>query len=79
MYIPFQVSLFGTSQITTSYLHHVLPHVDQLFLRAPATGRQEYLLDAMEKDLTKESPVIVFSNKSSTANFVKHFLNGRST
>ena len=49
-------------------------HVKQTFIKTPAFGKEEYLLDTIQKDVSKGNKVIVFSNKTSTSNFVAHFL-----
>ena len=61
--------------IQTQYLHKVLPHVHQKFIRSPKINRTEYLLDIIEKDLEKKRQILIFSNKASTSAYISHFLN----
>ena len=61
--------------LRTGQLHKVLPHVSQKFIRAPKVDRQKYLFRVIEKDVLKKKPIIIFSNKTSTANFVAHAIN----
>ena len=68
-------SLVNTDQLKilrTGQLHRVLPHVKQKFIRAPKVKREEYLLRVVEKDIKAGNPVIIFSNKASTSNFIAH-------
>jgi len=61
--------------LRTGQLHKVLPHVYQKFIRAPKVDRQKYLISVIEKDIAKKKPIIIFSNKTSTANFIAHTIN----
>jgi len=61
--------------LRTGQLHKVLPHVYQKFIRAPKLDRQKYLISVIEKDIAKKKPIIIFSNKASTANFIAHTIN----
>ena len=73
-------SLVNTEQLKilrTGQLHRVLPHVKQKFIRAPKVKREEYLLRVVEKDIKAGNPVIIFSNKASTSNFIAHVINDR--
>ncbi len=60
--------------IKTHYLHRVMPHMRQKFIRAPKTNRQEYLIDLIEEDVAKKRKVLIFCNKSSTSSYVSHWL-----
>ena len=71
-------SLVETDQLKilrTGQLHKVLPHVNQKFIRAPKVDRQKYLIRVIEKDISKKQPIVIFSNKTSTSNFVAHVIN----
>ena len=73
-------SLVDTDELKvlkTGQLHRVLPHVKQTFIRAPKVKRDEYLFRVIEKDIKKGKPIIIFSNKTSTSNFIAHVINGR--
>ena len=61
-------------QVTTPMLHYVLPHVRQKFWRVAKKHKTAYLLSELEHDIDKNKKVLIFCNKTSTANFVKHFL-----
>ena len=63
--------------LRTGQLHRVLPHVQQVFIRAPKVKREEYLARVIEKDVKKGKPIVIFSNKTSTSNFIAHFINER--
>ena len=60
--------------IQTQYLHKVLPHVHQKFIRSPKINRTDYLLELLETDIEKKRQVLIFSNKASTSAFISHFL-----
>ena len=73
-------SLVDTDQLKvlrTGQLHRVLPHVNQVFIRAPKVKREEYLFRVIEKDVKKRNPIVIFSNKASTSNFIAHVINNR--
>lgn len=62
-------------KVVSSDLHKVLPYVTQKFLRSNKADRPENLLRIVKSELAKKRPVIVFSNKSATCDFVSIFLN----
>jgi superfamily II DNA/RNA helicase len=63
--------------LRTGQLHRVLPHVNQVFIRAPKVKREEYLFRLIEKDVKNGNPIVIFSNKTSTSNFIAHVINDR--
>lgn len=65
------VPLESLTKIVTPKLHRILSHVRQTFIRVPAVNRDEYLLEVIEKDAAKNKPLVIFCNKSSTAEFVR--------
>lgn len=62
-------------RIVSPYLHRILPHVPQKFMRMNKMGRPMELLALIKNDIAKKRPVIVFGNKSSTSDYVSIFLN----
>ncbi|TDG49868.1 hypothetical protein AWZ03_003644 [Drosophila navojoa] len=62
-------------EIVSPNLHHLMPHVTQKFLRMAKADRPANLLSLVKRDLAKRRPLIVFSNKSTTCDYVSIFLN----
>lgn len=62
-------------KVVSSDLHRILPYVTQKFSRMNKSDRPEYLLRIVKSEVQKKRPVIVFSNKSATSDFVSIFLN----
>ena len=58
----------------TGYLNKLLPHVPQKFLRVGTADKAELLLTSLQSNVKRKLPTIVFCNKSSTSNYVGHFL-----
>ncbi|CAG9785803.1 unnamed protein product [Diatraea saccharalis] len=61
--------------ITTSRIHKLLPHVPQKFMRIGKAQKPMELLKLVQADINMKRPVIVFSNKTATCDFVSMFLN----
>lgn len=61
--------------VVSNDLHKILPYVTQKFLRLNKSDRPENLLRIVKAELQKKHPVIVFSNKSVTSDYVSLFLN----
>lgn len=61
--------------VSSPNLHKLMPHVEQRFMRISKQNRPSNLLNLVKKDIAKKQPVIVFSNKSATSDFVDIFLN----
>lgn len=61
--------------ITSPYLHRVMPHITQKFIRMRKSHRPIELLSLIKKDMDRKRPVIVFSNKRETSDYVSIFLN----
>ncbi|XP_013175941.1 PREDICTED: probable ATP-dependent RNA helicase DDX28 [Papilio xuthus] len=61
--------------ITTSNIHKLLPHVPQKFLRLGKAQKPMELLKLVQADVNQKRPVMIFSNKTSTCDFVSMFLN----
>lgn len=59
-------------RVESRNLHRLLTHVSQRFLRMNKSDRPLQLLSIVKQE---KQPVIVFSNKSATADFVSIFLN----
>lgn len=56
-------------------LHKILPYITQQFIRMNKTSRSEQLLRIAKTETGKKRPVIVFSNKTATCDYVSIFLN----
>lgn len=61
--------------VVSDDLHKILPYVTQKFLRMNKTGRPEHLLRIIKSDMDKKRPIIIFSNKTPTSDYVSIFLN----
>ncbi|CAH0581603.1 unnamed protein product [Chrysodeixis includens] len=77
--LPAAVSSFVDPQslktVTTSNIHKLLPHVPQKFLRLGKAHKPAELLKLVQADLNLKRPVMIFSNQTSTCDFVSMFLN----
>ncbi|XP_017470764.1 PREDICTED: probable ATP-dependent RNA helicase DDX28 isoform X3 [Rhagoletis zephyria] len=62
-------------EVSSLNLHKLLPHIEQRFLRMSKQSRPTNLLSIVRKGIGKKQPLIVFSNKSATSDFVDIFLN----
>ncbi|XP_033161519.1 probable ATP-dependent RNA helicase DDX28 [Drosophila mauritiana] len=62
-------------EVVSPHLHRLMPHVTQKFLRLSKADRPATLMSLVKHDLAKRRPLIVFSNKSTTSDFVSIFLN----
>lgn len=63
------------SKISTRQLHRLLPHVPQKFIRISHLDKPARLLELVKKDVSRQLPVIVFSNKSDRCDWISMFLN----
>lgn len=61
--------------ITSPYLHRVMPHIKQKFIRIRKQQRPIELLSLVKKDLDRRRPVVIFSNKKETSDYVSILLN----
>jgi len=61
-------------KVSTSNIHRMLFHIPQKFMRVSPVKKTEALLNILEKDAIKKKKILIFSNKSSTADFVQIFL-----
>lgn len=62
-------------KVTTQYLHRLLPHVPQKFIRLSHLDKPARLLEMVKKDVSRQLPVIVFSNRTDRCDWVSMFLN----
>ncbi|KAH8266494.1 hypothetical protein KR044_008053 [Drosophila immigrans] len=62
-------------QVASPHLHYLMPHVTQKFMRISKADRPANLLLLAKQDQAKRRPLIVFSNKSATSDYVSIFLN----
>lgn len=63
------------NKVVSNDLHMILPYVTQKFMRTNKMDRSEYLLKIVRTETQKRRPVIVFSNKSATCDYIDIFLN----
>ncbi|XP_062143072.1 probable ATP-dependent RNA helicase DDX28 [Drosophila sulfurigaster albostrigata] len=61
--------------VVSPHLHYLMPHVTQKFMRISKADRPANLLLLAKQDKAKKRPFIVFSNKSTTSDYVSIFLN----
>ncbi|XP_065357415.1 probable ATP-dependent RNA helicase DDX28 [Calliphora vicina] len=62
-------------EVVSPHLHKLMPHVDQRFIRVNKSDRPAHLLTIVKKELSARRPVIIFSNKTPTCDYVSIFLN----
>lgn len=62
-------------KVVSDDLHKILPYVTQKFMRTNKADRPENLLRIVRSEMDKKRPVIVFSNKSATSDYINIFLN----
>lgn len=62
-------------KVVSTDLHKILPYVTQKFIRMNKSQRAENLLRIVKAEAQKKRPVIVFSTKSSTSDYVSIMLN----
>lgn len=65
-------------EVVSPKLHRILPYVEQRFIRMNKSGRPMELLRLVKGELEKRRPIIVFSNKSATSDYISMFLNENS-
>lgn len=61
--------------VVSPYLHKVMPHITQKFIRTRKSLRQIELMGLVKRDMERKRPVIVFANKNETCDFISIFLN----
>uniref|UniRef100_A0A1B6EFR9 RNA helicase n=2 Tax=Clastoptera arizonana TaxID=38151 RepID=A0A1B6EFR9_9HEMI len=69
------INVDSLEKVQTPRLHHVLTHVPQLFLRLGQSQKPGKLLEIVKKNVNKNAPTIIFSNRSGTCDWVSLFLN----
>ncbi|CAH1396753.1 unnamed protein product [Nezara viridula] len=62
-------------KVTSKYLHRFLPHVPQSFYRLGPTEKATKILQLGKQALKNEEPTMIFSNKSSTSDWISLMLN----
>ncbi|XP_046664813.1 probable ATP-dependent RNA helicase DDX28 [Homalodisca vitripennis] len=62
-------------KVETPRLHQVLVHVPQMFLRLGQSEKPSKLLELAKRNMAKEIPTIIFSNRSKVCDWVSMFLN----
>ncbi|CAG9579020.1 unnamed protein product [Danaus chrysippus] len=61
--------------VTTDNVHRILPHVPHKFIRLGKAQKPLELLKLVQADVNLQRPVMIFSNKTSTCDFLAMFLN----
>ncbi|KDR24181.1 probable ATP-dependent RNA helicase DDX28 isoform X2 [Zootermopsis nevadensis] len=62
-------------RVTSNQVHRILPHVPQKFYRLGRSQKPVQLLTMVKQDVVKKHPVIIFSNKAPTCDWISMFLN----
>lgn len=62
-------------EVVSPYLHKVMPNITQKFIRIRKSQRPIELLSLVKREVDRKRPVIVFSNKKSTSDYISIFLN----
>ncbi|XP_069691815.1 probable ATP-dependent RNA helicase DDX28 [Periplaneta americana] len=62
-------------RVSSNQVHHLLPHVPQKFYRLGQSQKPAQLLAMVKQDVGRKHPIIIFSNKSSTCDWISMFLN----
>lgn len=63
------------TNVISPNLHRLMSHVEQKFLRINKSDRPAYLLSIVKKELNQRKPLIIFSNKTPTCDYISIFLN----
>ncbi|XP_041988504.1 probable ATP-dependent RNA helicase DDX28 [Aricia agestis] len=61
--------------VTTNKIHRLLPHIPHKFIRLGKAQKPVELLKLVQADMNQRRPVMIFSNKTATCDFVSMFLN----
>lgn len=61
--------------VVSPNLHRILPNITQKFVRMSKMHRPIQMLAIVKAELSKNRPIIIFSNKSTTCDFISIFLN----
>ncbi|XP_055607746.1 probable ATP-dependent RNA helicase DDX28 [Uranotaenia lowii] len=69
------VALETMEEVVSPNLHKLLSHVSQRFMRVRKSDRAQILLDIVQKEVRRQRPLIIFSNKTPTSDFVSIHLN----
>lgn len=70
LYLPIE----SLNKVTTSGLHHIMPHVPQKFLRLLPSQKPEELLKLTRQSTPNASGTMVFCNTSATCFYLMHIL-----
>eukprot|EP00795_Rhopilema_esculentum_P001344 gene1344-15744_t len=61
-------------EVITSRLHHILPHVKYVFIKALQPDKPSQLIKLLCSRITKEKKSVIFVNSSSTCNWLSKYL-----
>ncbi|XP_047001920.1 probable ATP-dependent RNA helicase DDX28 [Schistocerca americana] len=69
------IEVDSLKKVTTGSLHQVMTHIPQKFIRLGKSQKPEELLRIAKSDSKSGIPLLIFSNKSSTCDWISLFLN----
>lgn len=69
------IDVSTVNEVVSPSLHRILPHIRQHFIRIRKSERPLELLTLVKKELQKRHPIMIFSNKTATSDFISIFLN----
>lgn len=69
------IEVDSLKRVTTGSLHRVMTHIPQKFIRLGKSQKPEELLKVARSDSKSGIPLLIFSNKSSTCDWISLFLN----
>lgn len=61
-------------EVVSPNLHRILPNITQKFIRMSKMHRPIQMLAIVKAELSKNRPVIIFSNKSAASDYISIFL-----
>ncbi|XP_055639336.1 probable ATP-dependent RNA helicase DDX28 [Toxorhynchites rutilus septentrionalis] len=69
------VNIETMEEVVSPNLHKLMSHISQRFMRINKSDRPSVLLDIVRKDVKRNRPLIIFSNKTPASDFVSIHLN----
>ncbi|ESN92026.1 hypothetical protein HELRODRAFT_186169 [Helobdella robusta] len=73
------IDMESVEVVVTNYLHHILPHVHQKFVRLGPAQKLDHLLKVLNGNLNRPDPIptIVFCNQPDTVSYLGHMMTSR--
>ncbi|KAK7790571.1 hypothetical protein R5R35_002025 [Gryllus longicercus] len=68
------IPLDTVHRVTTKHLHCIQPHVPQKFFRLGRSQKPAELLNLVKSSVQRRDPVLIFSNKTATCDWISMFL-----